>query len=249
MVGQLYKDMKIAWQAFVFLGFILAAQIIVTVEACSNPEAELESMMLIGCGILNFTAPFAAIFPVIQADESEKWICYTTILPGGITTYVQGKYVFMLIVMSATAFVSHIYSCILAIACNNMMIPYHTLTDSLYNHLPFTPMNTIILLSSSLGLLFCSLLIPLLFRFGTKAASSIVGFLTFPILIGAYCYWMFGDITFFTQENSAMLLIQWLAEHNKEIVNGIRTLPVLAIAGAITSYLIVVKGRLLQPGW
>ena len=186
MVGQLYKDIKIAWQVFLLLGFIFTAQVIVTIEAYNNPQAELESFLFLGIAILNFFAPYVAILSVIQADESEKWISYTTILPGGIKTYVQGKYMFMILIIIATGIVSHIYSCIISVYCKDLMPVYAVLTDQLCKGLPLTPMDIIIVISSSLGLFFCSFLIPLLFRFGTRTASSIIGFLFFPLLIGGY---------------------------------------------------------------
>lgn len=250
MVGQLYKDVKIAWQAFfLFVGFILAVQIIFTVEAFKNPQAELESLLFTGIGILNLSAPFLAILPVIEADESEKWISYTAILPGGIKTYVQGKYMFMLLMMLATGIISHIYSCIIGVYCKDLMAAYAALTDQLYKGLSFTPMDIIIVICSSLGLFLCSLLIPLLFRFGTRTASAIVGFITYPLLIGIYVYWMFGDISFFTQDNFSGRLIQWILEHKRYIVTGIRILPLLAIITTTASYLLVVKKRLIQPRW
>ena len=67
MVGQLYKDIKIAWQVFLLLGFIFTAQVIVTIEAYNNPQAELESFLFLGIAILNFFSPYVAILPVIQA--------------------------------------------------------------------------------------------------------------------------------------------------------------------------------------
>ncbi|MBO4997799.1 MAG: ABC-2 transporter permease [Lachnospira sp.] len=249
MVGQLYKDIKIAWQAFLFLGFIFAAQIIVTIEAYQNPQAELASLLFMGTAILNFFAPFVAILPVIQADESEKWISYTAILPGGIKTYVQGKYMFMLLAILATGIISHIYSCIISVYCKEIMTVYAVFTEQLYPKLSLKPMDIIIVISSSLGLLLCSPLIPLLFRFGTRTASSVVGFLFFPLLIGGYVYWMFGDISFFMQDNFMEHLMQWMLAHRKGIVTGIRILPILGIIGTIVSYLLVVKKRLIQPRW
>lgn len=249
MVGQLYKDVKIAWQAFVFIGFLFAAQIMLTVNAYQHPQAELESLFFMGIAILNFTAPFVAILPVIQADEQEKWMSYTAILPGGIKTYVQGKYMFMLLVMLATGILSHIYSRITFAHCKEVIAGFLPLQNQLYPKLSLTPMDAVTLICSSLGLFFCSLLIPLLFRFGTRAASQMAGIIILPLLIGGYVYWMFGDISFFTQDNVTERFIQWIIGHKGKIVTAVRSLPLLGIVSAAASYFLVVKKALIQPRW
>lgn len=236
MVGHLYKDFKVAWMTFFFLGAILAFVGILAVSMLGQSgvnaaNEEMENVITIfgGLALLNMTAPLVAMYEVAASDEKERWADFVMALPGGIKTYVKSKYVFILLVSLLAAACTHVFCIVTGAFWDN----------PLWNQAAAYGEGLIIGAALGLGMLAAAFFFPFVFRFGIRLGNVISNVLLFCLVFGFYIFFMFGDVEML--ENALGNILSYLISHYRLIAGVIKALLPIGLAAMLGSCVLSVR--------
>lgn len=216
MLGHIYKDFKVS-----FVPLLCTGMLAVFVIVLSFSETESAFMVTWGLFIINLFLPMLAMFTAYDADEKEKWIPYAMTLPGGTESYVMSKYIFIAILMVFGAAFTHVYACIYDGFCNEVLL---TQFDFL-----------LIMVADGIGMILAAFHFPFVFRFGGQKGNGLAGAAVIILLLGYYCYMMFGDLSLFMRDDLEQYMIKWMVKHEEGVMIGVLLLFFVGIAAMITS--------------
>lgn len=233
MVGHIYKDFKA--ETGLLLCFAMLAGFVVLLSVQGGSEEELREMLAIvawGLFMVNFFIPLLSMFATYEADEKEKWTDYAMVLPGGVRGYVKSKYMFIGVLIVISAAFTHVYACIFDGACNKSFL---TQFDYL-----------ITMVAAGAGMIICAFYFPFVFRFGSQKGNGLVGAIILLLLLGSYCYMMFGDLSIFSKEDLEGVLWRWFQHHYETVVLAVLLLFFMGILAMAVSYQLSL--RIFQKG-
>lgn len=233
MIGQLYKDFKMAWMTFFFLGFMAFVMALLGPEDGGTPDEMAESVLIIlsGLAMLNMMVPMIAMQEVTMIDEKERWADFVMALPGGLKTYVCSKYIFIVLINVIAALFTHIFCLVTDMLWDNPL--WSQMLSSA--HVEYM----IIGAAAGLGMLIAAFFFPFVFCFGMKAANAVGTVFILGIGLAFYIFFMFGDTTIL--ENFAQRVPEFLFSHYRLIGNIIKALLPIGIAAMCGSCALAVR--------
>lgn len=229
MLGQIYKDFKVSFVPLLCTGMLVLFIVILTFSEGMDAEMMEDSAFIAAWGlfIINLFLPVLAMFTAYDADEKEKWIPYAMTMPGGSAGYVRSKYIFIVILMFLGAAFTHVYSGIYDGFCNAVLL---TQFDFL-----------LIMVADGIGMILAAFHFPFVFRFGGQKGNALAGAAIIILLLGYYCYMMFGDLSLLMRDDLEQYMIKWMVKHEEGIIIGVLLLFFVGIAAMIISCRLSIK--------
>ncbi len=233
MIGQIYKDFKLAWMTFFCMGVIAFSIILFVPDGSGTPDESAENVLIIlsGLAMLNMMVPMIAMQEAASIDEKERWADFVMVLPGGLKTYVWSKYIFIVLINVIAAIFTHLFCLATDMLWSNPL--WSQMLSSA--HVEYM----IIGAASGLSMLMVSFFFPFVFCFGMRAANVISTIFTCGVFLAFYIFIMFGDLTI--MEDFARRALSYLTSHYRLIANIIKALLPIGIAAMCGSCALAVK--------
>lgn len=229
MLGHIYKDFKVSFIPLLCTGMLALFVILLSFSQGTNAEMQKESAFIVASGLfdINLFLPGLAMFTAYDADEKENWIPYAMTLPGGVSSYVKSKYIFIVILMVLGAAFTHIYSCVY---------------DGLYNEMLLTQIDfLLVMVADGIGMLLAAFHFPFVFRFGGQKGNVLAGVVVAVLVFGYYCYMMFGDLSLLTREDLGAYIVKWVMKHEEDIIIGVLMMFFIGIIAMVVSCQISIR--------
>ena len=227
MKGLLYKDFMLFRKSFFALGlvltFVILCGISVTLLAFSSSVPNEETVFEIG--YINAVIYMCAfiILPSISSqlftpDEKPASLSFLFSTPQGAKGQIQSKYYFLLIVNLAVLLV-----CFLTDTIVMLMVGEYAASASLACVIFFC-----------LSLILLAIRIPFSVRYGSSVSFEVQ--MVYIILFSAFfsIYALFGDISFFFQENIFKALMDYL--RSEKVIFVISFIPYISVLAYYISY-------------
>lgn len=156
-------------------------------------------------------------------DEKRPWNHFVMSLPPAVKGQVQAKYYAVLVVHLMMLFGCFVMDAIVVVLSGNVQ----------------NSAITVGILMFCFRILVMAFEIPCMFRFGAQQGTNVEGAFCVVICVGGVIYGLFGDISFFLQENVWKAFMEWLMSGNAIWV--IALLPYAAAVAYYVSYRISLK--------
>lgn len=201
MLGHLYKDFyRHKWIMFSILcltGFYFSMLLIV--DSPKNTTSTVISYAIIALPVLLISA-FSQV--LISKDEKSRWLKFAISLPGGKNTYILSKYYF------------YILSELSGICVSLLLAAYTIYIKKYVNFIPCVMLICILFL---LTMLFSSVELPFVFRFGAKKGNNFKTITLLIIFCGLLYYICMCDISY------------WVSKDYYTIINKINSISHLRL--------------------
>ena len=156
-------------------------------------------------------------------DEKRQWHSFAVSLPLGAKGQVQAKYYAVLLVHLMVLLVCFLADAVIVLLTGNVQCTAITVG----------------------GIVFCFRMlvmafeIPFMFRFGAQMGTNVEGVVFAMIFMVGILYGLFGDISFFLQENVWKAFMEWILSGN--VIWILALLPYVAAVAYYVSYRISLK--------
>lgn len=232
MKGLLYKNFMSCRLAFAGLGFMIISYGIILFCIA---DVAVTNLRLTGEGTEMFTAIWTFFYflffmmiltlyaELFKADEKTITYSFYFSTPQSATGLIQSKYFFLLLLDLGVLFACFLMDTVLMLKMEEYAVSNLTTCITLFSTL----------------LIFMSINIPFLVRYGSKAnkeKASLYILIFFSIIA---IYGMFGDISFFFTENILLAIIEYL--HSPKMIFLTSLTPYVAVIMYYLSYRISLK--------
>lgn len=206
MVGQIYKDSKLAWLVYFIIIYIVSTTALICASMINESDYQTIQFTTSICfciGSINMIVSLITLIISMQADEQTKWLNFALTLPGGMKSYVKSKFAFSIIMMVAMSILSVIVACI----CD-LVEPDGNITGSVF---------MVIAVSAGVGMICTAIYAPICFIWGATKGERVLNIILVMIVVAFYCYMMFGDIAW--MEGDIMTkLMNFIIKHISDIL-------------------------------
>ncbi len=234
MSGLLYKNFRLNLSSMIFslvtafaccLTMILVCLFSYPLRGVKAGPDDIQSLSLgfFACYFLAFWLPSMASSSLFSVDENRTCWAFAMSLPQGAKGHVEAKYYYLLaqnIVIMFIVFICDTVSCgMLGGAGNNTIF---------------------IIFAFSVCIFLTAIEVPFMIRFGSERGVAIKGAVVAGVIILAFLYLLFGDISWvFSDEDPIVALMNWL--QSGDIIFWLGLFPYFSIAAYYISFRISVK--------
>lgn len=206
MVGQIYKDSKLAWLVYFIIIYIVSTTALICASMINESDYQTIQFTTSICsciGSINMIVSLITLIISMQADEQTKWLNFALTLPGGMKSYVKSKFAFSIIMMVAMSILSVIVACI----CD-LVEPDGNITGSVF---------MVIAVSAGVGMICTAIYAPICFIWGATKGERVLNIILVMIVVAFYCYMMFGDIAWMKGDIMTKLM-NFIIKHISDIL-------------------------------
>lgn len=194
MAGLLYKDITVNRKTFfsfllmlLFVGFSLISGFDDFFEDLGLTAEIKVTICIAFLSMYVFVLCSTATEGLIKNDEKRMWAYYMTSAPNGIIRQIGSKYIFLLMVLGV---------CVVLLAAVEYMLCVRA--DVKYAFMKNMGTYSSVI---ALQLIYSSIELPCMIRFGVKAGMSLKSGIVVLLMFAAIVYFLFGDLTVFQGEN------------------------------------------------
>lgn len=230
MRGLLYKEFHQFKADFYVLAGLLAFFCGLCITSAVTAEAETPQDLMMAITMISSLIYFLVLFlgsilcsEFFTKDEKRPWNHFAMSLPLAVKGQVQAKYYAVLVVHLMVLFACFVTDVVIVVVSGNAQ---HSAI-------------AVGVIMFSFRMLVMAFEIPFMFRFGAQQGMNVEGAFLTLFFIVLIIYGLFGDISFFLQENVWKAFMEWILSGN--VIWILALLPYVAAVAYYVSYRISLK--------